>query len=323
MSQITTRKRQNIYQIYKGHELPTYDVKYGDLAYTHEDDKKYRFNGTSWAIDTGSGGGGGGGVPEPAIDGSFVRKKDGVSHTWEPASTATGDFKADGTVPMTGDLDMGGKEIKNQPDRETYELVGDNPNMSMHINAAGTSAQMQVIDKATGHIVATMEYYKPDGAIMIDVADPTTGAIKNEFEIKPDGFVYINGSKIITEEHRTYDFVQVVGPLVVNDDTWEDAMVLTTPIRQPGIYEYKWEILFTMNVQNASAKFRYSIDDGATWAVLSKEVKDKTNEETINIWFPYELTTAQVVKLRVQVSKENASNEMICKYGSLVVQRVK
>ena len=235
----------------------------------------------------------------------------------------TGDFLADGTVPMTGDLDMAGNEIKNLPDRETYELKGDNPNMSMHIAAGGTSAQMQVIDTATGHIVATMEYYKPDGAILIDVANPTTGAIETEFEIKPDGFVYINGSKIITEDHRTYDFVQLTNNLVVNDANWEDAMVLTTPIRQPGIYEYKWEILFTMNVVNASAKFRYSIDDGATWATLSKEVKDKTNEETINIWFPYELTTAQVVKLRVQVAKENAGNEMVCKYGSLVCQRVK
>ena len=51
-----------------------------------------------------------------------------------------------------------------------------------------------------------------------------------------------------------------------------------------------------MNTVSKSAKFRYSIDNGATWAVLTREVKDKTNENTIQIWFPYEITAAQEFK---------------------------
>ena len=46
------------------------------------------------------------------------------------------------------------KTVLEQP-RETYSLIGNNPTMKMEISPAGTAAQMQVIDKDTGHDVAT------------------------------------------------------------------------------------------------------------------------------------------------------------------------
>jgi len=88
------------------------------------------------------------------------------------------------------------KEWVNKP-RETYELKGDNPNMSMHINAAGDSAQMQVIDTATGHIAATMEYYKPDASFRFDLAHPISGAIINEFAFRQDGKMYVNNLEAV------------------------------------------------------------------------------------------------------------------------------
>ena len=121
----------------------------------------------------------------------------------------------------------------------------------------------------------------------------------------------------------TYDYIKLPNQLVVAGVAWEDAMVLTTPSRVPGVYEIKWELLFTMNTVSKSAKFRYSIDDGATWSILTREIKDKTNENTIDIWFPHLISSAQEFKIKVQVAKEVAGSVMKCKYGSIVVKRVK
>ena len=193
----------------------------------------------------------------------------------------------------------------------------------MHINAAGDTAQMQVIDSDTGHIVSTMEYYKPDGAVMIDVADATTGVVKNEFEIKPDGFVYINGSKIITEEHRTYDFVSLAADLVVAGTAWEELLSLVTPVRLAGVYEYKFDVLFNIDTASRSAKFRYSIDNKVTWVEIEHESKDATNHEIINVFFPYPVATAKVLTIHLEVAKENAGSVLTCQYGSLAIDRKK
>ena len=206
---------------------------------------------------------------------------------------------------------------------ETYSLEGNNPTMKMIIEAAGHAAQMQVVDKASGHMAATMEYLKATKEFLFTLFDSASGTAKATFELKQDGKGYIGTKEIVTTGFLTYDYIKLPSELVVAGTTWEDAMVLTTPSRVPGVYEIKWELLFTMNTVSKSAKFRYSIDDGATWSVLTREIKDKTNENTIDIWFPNPITTAQVFKIKVQVSKEDAGSVMKCKYGSIVVKRVK
>ena len=204
--------------------------------------------------------------------------------------------------------------------RDSVELIGANPVVKMLIEAGGHSAQMEVIDYDTMHLVAEMEYIKASQSFGFGLFDKDTGAQKASFEIKPDGNAYIGGKQMAITD---YEYVKIPNQITVAGTAWEDALILNTPLKPIGLYELKWEILFTMNTVSRSAKFRYSIDDGANWAVLSKEVKDKTNEETISIWFPYELAAAQEFKLKVQVAKEDAGSVMKCKFGSLVVERKK
>jgi len=72
----------------------------------------------------------------------------------------------------------------------------------MHVSAAGTAAQMEVIDDETGHLVATMEWYKAAQEFSFNLFDRTTGVVKAEFEIKPDGNAYIGGEKVMTAPDR-------------------------------------------------------------------------------------------------------------------------
>ena len=89
------------------------------------------------------------------------------------------------------------KTVMESP-REAYSLIGANPIMKMDIEAGGHSAQMQVIDKETGHQVATMEYYKDSGEFTFNLFDKNSGVVKTSFEIKPDGKAYIGGKELAT-----------------------------------------------------------------------------------------------------------------------------
>ena len=206
---------------------------------------------------------------------------------------------------------------------ESSTLEGDNPTMFMKMNAAGSAAQMQVIDKDSGHMVANFEYLKSTQSLSLDLFDKTTGAIRTSLELKHNSSIYINGNRLIDTNFYTYDFTKIAGPLSVHDDTWQDMLILDTPVRPPGVYELKWEILFTTNAIDKTAKFRYSIDDGANWAVLTRMINTVGTEGSIDIWFPYEVSTAQEIKLKVQVAKGDISMDFTCVFGSIVAKRVK
>ena len=84
-------------------------------------------------------------------------------------------------------------------DKEIGKLKGNNPSMKMEMEAAGHSAQMQVIDLDTGYPVATMEYLKATKEFMFVLSDPNTGVAKAELEIKQDGHAYMGGKRLIVE----------------------------------------------------------------------------------------------------------------------------
>ena len=86
---------------------------------------------------------------------------------------------------------------------------------------------------------------------------------------------------------------------------------------------YSWEALFTISTASRSAKFRYSIDGGTTWEELEHEVKDATNDESINLFFPYEVVADGELKLKVQVAKESSGSTMEVKYASAIIERKK
>jgi hypothetical protein len=89
--------------------------------------------------------------------------------------------------------------------RKMDELDADNPTIPMHVSAAGTAAQMEVIDDETGHLVATMEWYKATQEFAFNLFDRTTGVLKAEFEIKPTGKAYLGGKEILVEGTATHN----------------------------------------------------------------------------------------------------------------------
>jgi len=206
---------------------------------------------------------------------------------------------------------------------ESTTLEGKNPMVMMKLDKSGTAAQMQVLDKETGHLVANLEYLKSSQSLSLDLFDRITGAVRTSMELKHNGKAYIDGVRVVTAEYYTYDFAKLQGPKPVHDETWQDMLVLNTPERVPGVYELKWEILFTTNAVDKSAKFRYSIDDGANWAVLTRRVLTVGTEGSIDMWFPYEITTKRNINLKVQVAKGDISMDFTCLFGSIVAKRVK
>ena len=79
-------------------------------------------------------------------------------------------------------------------------LDKDNPLFDMEVSAIGSAAMMRVIDKETGHLVATMEWLKAEQEFVFNLLDKNTGLSKATFEIKPDGKAYIGGIEMLTVE---------------------------------------------------------------------------------------------------------------------------
>jgi hypothetical protein len=83
--------------------------------------------------------------------------------------------------------------------REINILEGANPSVEMHVIAGGHEAQMSVIDRESGHMVAMMAWYKATGVFDIALFNKATGIKQTELSIRPDGHVYINGDKLLGE----------------------------------------------------------------------------------------------------------------------------
>jgi hypothetical protein len=99
-------------------------------------------------------------------------------------------------------------EIEPADIRDSFDLIlapqeiavmkGNNPVMKMEIEAAGSAAQMQVIDLDAGHQTAIMEYDKTTKSFSFSLFDPNTGVAKATFQVKQDGKAYIGGVEIAT-----------------------------------------------------------------------------------------------------------------------------
>jgi len=132
-------------------------------------------------------------------------KKDGTRSWIDAPSGGAGVAPADQAkldhITVTTDIDLDGVKTAivdlNAP-KEVYALIGDNPTMKMEVEDAGHAAQMQVIDKKTGHGVATMEWLKTTQEFIFSLSDKDTGVAKATFEIKPDGHAYIGTKQVAT-----------------------------------------------------------------------------------------------------------------------------
>ena len=85
-------------------------------------------------------------------------------------------------------------------DRKMPMLDADDPTMVLGVSDSGLAAQMQVLDKHTGHMVASMEWLKSTQTFMFTLFDKDSGTSKAIFEIKPDGHAYIGGKQILDSD---------------------------------------------------------------------------------------------------------------------------
>ena len=73
------------------------------------------------------------------------------------------------------------------PDPSEVFATGQNPILQLEIETGGTAAQVQVVDEASGHALASLEYVRSAEELYIALLNKTSGAWRTLLEIKPDG----------------------------------------------------------------------------------------------------------------------------------------
>lgn len=87
-----------------------------------------------------------------------------------------------------------------KPTNGQIVLEGDAPKVTMGVDQPGVGANMSVVDKSTGHVVASMQWTKSLQQFDLNLFDKDTGSAKNSFSMHEDGKVYINGKEVITSD---------------------------------------------------------------------------------------------------------------------------
>jgi len=109
---------------------------------------------------------------------------------------------------------------------------------------------------------------------------------------------------ILTYDHAIVENV----PIETTDPDWTDVLTLTTPERQPGLYELRFSLQFTLNSTSQSFLYQFSMDGGGSWGpIYQKEVKDRSNTEVLEVMNLLELTAAQVVDVRVRCTRDGSA----------------
>jgi len=76
---------------------------------------------------------------------------------------------------------------KLNPDPSEIFVTGQNPIAQLEIDAGGTTAQLQVMDKTSGHAVASVEYTRSTEELYFALMNKTSGAWRTLLALKPDG----------------------------------------------------------------------------------------------------------------------------------------
>ena len=108
----------------------------------------------------------------------------------------------------------------------------------------------------------------------------------------------------------TYDYDKVENvAITTTDPDWTDVLAVTTPSRGPGLYKATFSLKFTLNSTSQSFLYRFSTDGGATYGpIYQKEVKDRSNTEVLEVLKLVELTSAQVIDIVVQCTREGSAD---------------
>jgi hypothetical protein len=190
-----------------------------------------------------------------------------------------------------------------------------NPTLTMHVGATGSAAQMDVVDSETGHLVASMEWYKPDQDFTFNLFDRTTGAMKAEFVMKPDGNGYIGGEQIQTTPDRASmrlnqpvnvdanDTTYVIFPLdeiVTQKGCTANASTHKILIKDTGDYTIARGVIAGFSGQEEMALMVFVNDIPYSGYPLT--VQGKANNKPVSIFWADEvsLSAGDIVDIRVR-----------------------
>jgi hypothetical protein len=105
------------------------------------------------------------------------------------------------------------------------------------------------------------------------------------------------------------------------DDPWTTIGTVTMNGAQPGIYEYKISVTYTLDSTTTSAFLRFSTDGGATWNNFQAEPKDISDARAVFYSYPIEVTAQSDLKLDLQGAKELLGDTMVVTFADVIIDQ--
>ena len=118
-----------------------------------------------------------------------------------------------------------------------------------------------------------------------------------------------------------YDIVENID-ITTTDPDWTEVLNLVTPNREAGLYKINFGLQFSLNSTSQSFLYRFSTDGGTNWGpIYSKEVKDRSNIEVIEVEKLQTLASADAFNILVEVTREGSADCEVLE-AFISVQRV-
>ena len=103
---------------------------------------------------------------------------------------------------------------------------------------------------------------------------------------------------------------------------WQEIGRLAVGTISDGIFEYKFSLTYTLDTTTRSAHFRFSTDGGTTWVEFENEPKDSHDASPFAYFFPKTLTAQNHKDIIVEMSKENAGDNLIVLFLDIIFHQV-
>lgn len=140
-----------------------------------------------------------------------------------------------------------------------------------------------------------------------DIATNTTNIETNTADIAT-----INNFKV-------YEY-EVINNVSVPNSTFNPLINHTVTAAPAGTYEIKLSTLFSLDNVNNSALFRFSLDNGVTWAIVNIEPKDASNLIPAS-YIKVLVHTGGDLNVQIEGMKEVDSDTLLVQEMSVIVER--
>jgi len=101
--------------------------------------------------------------------------------------------------------------------------------------------------------------------------------------------------------------------ITTTEPDWTDLLTHSFNAPEDGVYKLTFALQFTLNSTSQSFLYRFSLDGGNTWGVVySKEVKDRSNTEVIEVVNVEEITAGNK-EIKLQVTREGSADCSVIK----------